>query len=158
MEAIPGRVRSNLSPSVEYQFWSRYTFILNEQCPAIIHKRLANNWESSLGSFYGWDMAVKYGDEFHSWIVGGGLLKSEGRRPFISQDYGVDSSQSQDRKVNLILWQIQVREKMTRECSGNPNWSTAVQKISRIGKIQFLRLSPTYRVGGPGVQSRSTQP
>ena len=116
MKAIPGRVRSNLSPSGEYQFWSSwvldtiwYTFILNEQCPAIIQKWLANNWESSLGSFYGWDMAVKYGDEFHSWIVGGGLLKSEERRPFISQDYRVDSSQSQDRKVK-----IQVREKMTR--------------------------------------------
>ena len=39
---------------------------INEQYPAIIHKWLANNWESSLGSFYGWDMAVKYGDEFHS--------------------------------------------------------------------------------------------
>ena len=39
---------------------------INDQIPAIIHKRLANNWESSLGSFYGWDMAVKYGDEFHS--------------------------------------------------------------------------------------------
>ena len=92
MEAIPGRVRLNLSPSGEYQFWSSWVldtiqylhleYGLNEQCPAIIHKRLANNWESSLGSFYGWDMAVKYGDEFHSWIVGGWFAQ-ERRAPAI---------------------------------------------------------------------------
>ena len=45
---------------------------------------------------------LNMGMSFTAEFWGGVLLKSEERRPFISQDYWVDSSQSQDRKVNLI--------------------------------------------------------